>query len=539
MVAALCGFPARPRLRPHAGPAPSRRYERRRPEKTPLHKIISENLASWLEWRDEAERPVPGYVEEELRGYLECGILCFGFGRALCTGCGQGFVIAFSCKGRGVCPSCNGRHMAQTAAHLVDHVIPPVPVRQWVISVPKRLRGFLADRPAAVAALTRIFIEEIERLLGAAAGVTSDASGPAAARPRLGAVSFLHRFGSALNHHMHLHVCATEGVFVPAADGAGCDASPAFLPARPINQADLAALTERVRRRVIHWFRLTRLLDTAAAADMLTWENSGFSVDASVRITLIDRDVPSYFRSLEHLLRYCARPPFALERLSVSRGADGQIARIRYVLPRHKAANWVGPSRSRKSTRPGANGVVELSPFEFLDRLADLVPPPRKHRHRYHGVFAPNHKLRRAVTALALGNVGKRGDAAAGGYAVGGHTAGEHATGGCCDANHANQKPRSHDTSRIAWAKLMARVGEEFPLACPTCGGDIRLIAFITDPGPIRKILTHLGEPLEPPPLSPARGPPIDWGELVQVHDDRAIFQGRIDELPVIDIHSL
>ena len=140
---------------------------------------------------------------------------------------------------------------------------------------------------------------------------------------------------------------------------------------------------------------------------------------------------------------------------------------------------------------------------------------------------------------MTKGNVGKRGDAAAGGYAVGGHTAGEHATGGCCDANHAKQKPRSHDTSRIAWAKLMARVGEEFPLACPTCGGDIRLIAFITDPGPIRKILTHLGEPLEPPPLSPARGPPIDWGELVQVHDDRAIFQGRIDELPVIDIHSL
>jgi hypothetical protein len=92
-------------------------------------------------------------------------------------------------------------------------------------------------------------IEEIERLLGAAAGVTSDASALAAARPRLGAVSFLHRFGSALNHHVHLHVCATEGVFVPAADGAGCDASPAFLPARPITQVHLAALTERVRRR--------------------------------------------------------------------------------------------------------------------------------------------------------------------------------------------------------------------------------------------------------------------------------------------------
>ena len=531
MVAALCGFPARPRLRPHAGPAPRRRYERRRPEKTPLHKIVSDNLVSWLEWRDQAERPVPGYVEEEFRAYLECGILCFGFGRALCTGCGQGFVIAFSCKGRGICPSCNGRHMAQTAAHLVDRVIPPVPVRQWVISVPKRLRGFLADRPPAVAALTKIFLDEIERLLCAAAGGASDAATPASARPRLGGISFLHRFGSALNRHVHLHACVTDGVFVPPAAGSANDAPPAFLAARPINPADLAAVTERVRRRLIGRFRRMRLLDAAAATDMLAWENGGFSIDASVRIALIDRDVPSYFRSLEHLLRYCARPPFALERLSVSRGADGQIARIRYVLPRHKAANWVGPSRSRKSTRPGANGVVDLTPFEFLDRLADLVPPPRKHRHRYHGVFAPNHKLRRAVTALAIGNIGKQREAA-----TGGHVADGHATEGCCDAH---QKPRSHDTSRIAWAKLMARVGEEFPLECPNCGGDIRLIAFITQPGPIRKILTHLGEPLEPPPVSPARGPPTDWGELVQTHDDREAVQVSPDELQVIDIHSL
>ncbi|MFM7519738.1 MAG: substrate-binding domain-containing protein [Planctomycetota bacterium] len=324
-----------------------------------------------------------------------------------------------------------------------------------------------------------------------------------------------------------LHACVTDGVFVPAAAEAGCDAPPTFIPARPITQADLAVLAERVRRRVIRWFRLARLLDAAAAADMLSWDNSGFSVDASVQITLVDRDVPSYFRSLEHLLRYCARPPFALERLSVIRGPDGRIARIRYVLPRHKAANWVGPGRGRKSTRPGANGVVELTPFEFLDRLADLVPPPRKHRHRYHGVFAPNHKLRKAVTALAIGNIGKPRDA--------GHAGEAHATG-CCDTQ---AKPRSHDTSRIAWAKLMARVGEEFPLECPNCGGDIRLIAFITEPGPIRKILAHLGEPLEPPPVSPARGPPADWGELVQIHDDRDVFQAAADELPAIDIHSL
>ncbi|MFM9012014.1 MAG: hypothetical protein ACKON8_14455, partial [Planctomycetota bacterium] len=83
---------------------------------------------------------------------------------------------------------------------------------------------------------------------------------------------------------------------------------------------------------------MQRLLDAAAAADMLAWQNSGFSVDASVRIALIDRDVPSYFRSLEHLLRYCARPPFALERLSVMRGEDGRFACVRCVLPRPKEA---------------------------------------------------------------------------------------------------------------------------------------------------------------------------------------------------------
>jgi hypothetical protein len=71
------------------------------------------------------------------------------------------------------------------------------------------------------------------------------------------------------------------------------------------------------------------------------------------------------------------------------------------------------------------------------------------------------------------------------------------------------------------------------------CGGDIRLIAIITDPGPIRKILTHLGEPLEPSPVSPTRGPPTDWGELAQIHDEGDIFQASPDELPGIGIHSL
>ena len=214
----------------------------------------------------------------------------------------------------------------------------------------------------------------------------------------------------------------------------------------------------------------------------------------------------------------------------MTRGPDGRATKVRYVLPRHKAVNWVGPRRNRTSTRLGANGVVEPTPFEFLDRLADLVPPPRKHRHRYHGVVSLNHWFWKAVTALAIGNVGKRGEAATGGHGGDGP-----ATEGCRDAQ---AKPRSHDTSRIAWAKLIARVEEGFPLECPNCGGDIRRIAFITEPGAVRKILTHLGEPPDPPPLAPARDPPTNRGELVQVHVDHDVLQAAPDELLAIDIHS-
>ncbi len=102
------------------------------------------------------------------------------------------------------------------------------------------------------------------------------------------------------------------------------------------------------------------------------------------------------------------------------------------MLRSHKATNWVGPGRGRNFSRPGANGVVELSPFEFVDRLTDLVPPPRKHRHRNHGVFPPDRQLRKAVTTLAIRNVGKQGEAT-----TGEHGGDSHATGGCCAGHHA------------------------------------------------------------------------------------------------------
>jgi hypothetical protein len=87
---------------------------------------------------------LPEYVREEFYAYLQCGILAHGFVRLGCDTCPHQVVLAFSCKKRGFCPSCAGRRMAQQAAHLVEQVIPWVPTRQWVVSVPIPLRYWMA-----------------------------------------------------------------------------------------------------------------------------------------------------------------------------------------------------------------------------------------------------------------------------------------------------------------------------------------------------------------------------------------------------------
>ena len=125
---------------------------------------------------------VPPWVERDFRAYLRCGILAHGFARARCSGCGYDFLVAFSCKSRGVCPSCNARRMVETAAHLVDYVLPPLPVRQWVLSVPKRLRPFPHHNPAIAGVVLRIFLRAIRATL-------RDASPGAGPDAQIGAIS--------------------------------------------------------------------------------------------------------------------------------------------------------------------------------------------------------------------------------------------------------------------------------------------------------------------------------------------------------------
>jgi hypothetical protein len=216
---------------------------------------------------------------------------------------------------------------------------------------------------------------------------------------------------------------------------------------------------------VLRWFSRHSLLERDDAREMLTWENSGFSIDATVCIAGSDR------AGLERLLRYCARPPFALERIE-----QVNEDRILYRLPK--------PQRDGRTQ-------LTLTPLELIDHLAALIPPPRLHRHRYHGVLAPNSRLRGAATAD-----GRDAD-----------LSGEQPPPQ--RASHPSASPPGRRTSaHYLWAMLLARLFVALSLVCPRCGAEMRIVAFITETAPIGRILTHIGEPAEPPRISPARGPP-------------------------------
>jgi hypothetical protein len=82
---------------------------------------------------------LPQVVKDEFEACLDCGILARGLLRLRCQGCVRDTLAAFSCKRRGICPSCGTRRMVETAAYLVNHILPRVPVRQWVLSFPIRV----------------------------------------------------------------------------------------------------------------------------------------------------------------------------------------------------------------------------------------------------------------------------------------------------------------------------------------------------------------------------------------------------------------
>ena len=443
-------------------------YHRRQPERTGLYRVVQAHLATWLALHDDGcGGHAPALTEREFRRYLECGILAHGFARARCPDCGHDFLVAYSCKGRGICPSCTTRRMVETAAHLVDHVFPRLPVRQWVLSLPKRLRYHLDDANLQNAVLHSL-LHGIEQGLRESLPETDGATH---INTHIGAVVFIHRFGGLLNAHLHFHVLMIDGVF--------CEEEAGHLHFQEtcLTAEQMAHLQRTIRQRIVRLFVRRGLLDKAEGQAMITCEHDGgFSLDTSVRIEAHDR------QGLERLLRYCARPAFAQERL-------------RQLGPEHLVY---------ESKKPGPGGKVSvlLTPHQLLDRLSALIPPPRRHRHRYYGVLAPNSPYRPAVTALAAAesacNEGK----------------------GKAEAE--TEETPVRQTARYVWALLLARIYEVFPLICPKCGGTMKIIAFIDEGEAVREILAHLGEPVDPPRIAPAHGPPL-WEAAGSGGDDLLI----------------
>jgi hypothetical protein len=488
-------------------------YRRHEPEKTALYAVVRGHLETLLDQSREGSASGAGYpsfVEKEFRRYLDCGILANGFARLRCPQCGFERLVAFSCKGR-VCPSCWARRTADTAAHLVDRVLPQAHYRQWVLTFPWELRFHLAMDGKLLSELRTAFLCTVftwQRRRGRDFGLRGEA----------GAITFTQRFGGILNLNPHFHSILPDGLFVTGQDGT---VTFERLPAP--TDADVRRLTERLAQRlagIASQYLEGRQDDRpededaslqASAAEALRVpvgrrahedghdgddykplcaKVDGFSLHAARTVAPHDRE------GLERLCRYGLRAPFSLERLSLT--PDGQV-RLALLRP------WPGP---------GGRTEILLEPVALLRRLAALVPAPYQNMVHYHGVFANRSKLRPLLPKppARIRFEVPQSDS---------QTASRAAT---TTVDASPDRPR-----RLSWAHLLRRVLDVDALTCARCAAPMLVLAFLTDPPVIHRILEHLNLPSNPPPVAPAASQdddaPPDW-------DDEPSTAARVTRTP-------
>ena len=475
-------------------------YAPRDPSRTVLYHVIADHLETFLAALDaDPDAPgLPASVQREFYAYVQCGILAHGFLRLGCDTCPKELLLPFSCKRRGFCPSCAARRMAQTAAHLVVRVLPWVPTRPWVVSVPVPLRYWLAasqDLTATVHTIIRTTIGQYDVNQAVTCGVPRDQVQP-------GSVTFLQRFGSALQLHLHFHCVFLEGV---SCDRTAARLKPRFVKSEPPTDTDLAAVVQKLSHRVSRTLRSLGYLEAGGDAAVATGSDplvedapalartlaasvtqriafgermgqkvrrlgtgfghegetprltgprcasvQGFSLHANTQIPAHRRD------ELERLIRYTARGAVSLERLQED--AHGDLV---YSF-----------------THPWADGTmgIRLTPLELLEKLAALIPLPHVHLVRYGGCLAPHSHVRGSVIPTPR-QQGLDGEEA---------------------------HPR---TPYWPWARLLGRVFGLEMRTCPFCRrGTLRIIAVITQESVITRILRHLQLASVPPPITPARG---------------------------------
>jgi hypothetical protein len=481
-------------------------YPPRRPEQTVLYQAVAENFRTFEAIADAEGKRLPKHVLEEFEAFLRCGILAHGFMRVVCSDCKYEKLVAFSCKKRGFCSSCGGRQMAESAAHLVDEVFPKAGIRQWVLSFPMPVRFILAKNPKIQGNVLTI----VHRAITATIRKKAKQKG-LKARLQPGAVTLIQRFGGSLNLNVHYHMLFLEGGFYETPQG------PKLWWIAPPSDAEIQALIVTLATRVIRFLKKKGYfrdeLDSSLPEDELIQEEllpelqaasvqsrvalgerkgqrvrrlggiefgdfqaelkgplcamaSGFSLHAQVYCAPWERE------KLEKLCRYITRPAVAEDRLM--RYPSGEI-----VL---------------KLKTKYSNGTSHLlfSGLEFVEKLAALIPPPRIHLTRFFGCLAPHSKIRSQIVPKKEQPESEPSDPAA------------------APTEPQTQPKKTH---RIAWAELLARVFAIDMKHCPACGSEkFKPIAAIMNTSPIKKILTHLGLPVEPPDIRPACFSPMSFG---------------------------
>ena len=202
---------------------------------------------------------------------------------------------------------------------------------------------------------------------------------------------------------------------------------------------------------------------------------NGFSLHAARVVESSDRD------GLERLCRYGLRAPFSQDRLSLT--TDGQV---RYRLHRP----WPTPA--------GRTEIV-LEPVAFLRRLATLLPAPYQNLVRYHGVFANRSRYRKALPHPPARPKNARGD---------------DKTPGDRQLPNVPVTPKPGEfrkRTHPSWAALLHRALHVDALSCPRCATPMVVLAFLTDPAVVTRILDHLHLPSTVPTIAPARNTDDLW----------------------------
>jgi len=339
-------------------------YRPRDPRKTPLWGLLDtlyERVKG--EWEERFERRYGfwrGLADGAVARYLDCGVWENGFARIRCRKCPEEFLVAFSCRGRGLCPSCGAKRAAEVAAFLRDEVVEEVGHAQWVFTVPKMLRVYFLHHRELLGGLSRAAYETVKEL------VTAAALEEKGFRP--GVVSVVQTFGERANFHPHVHALVSRGGWTDSGEWL------------PVPYVDERAAEELFRHKVLALLRRRGLLSQGRIELLLSWRRSGFSVHNRVYVH------PGDGRELEGLVRYMSRSPVSLKRLRFAPGSK------EVVYTRKGGHDAAEPADEEK-----------IDAEEFVARVLVQIPEPRRHLVRYYGAYSNRARGQRRKAEAQLG----------------------------------------------------------------------------------------------------------------------------------------